>query len=158
MIGEIATTLLLSPKSPITIDDLELFGNLSFTHHVRILNGEKEVAKRWKYIKLALENKWDTRFLQQQIKENIADHYGVMPSNFGVTIKDSRDAIKALSMFKGEYLLDFINTEEICYLYKKVKDPNLVGSLSSHSEVSRAFARYRDIDESMKKELVGLLE
>ena len=113
MIGEIETTLLLSPKSPITIDDLELFGNLSFTHHVRILNGEKDVAKRWKYIKLALENKWDTRFLQQQIKENVADHYGVMPSNFGVTIKDSRDALKALDMFKDEYLLDFINTEEI---------------------------------------------
>lgn len=102
MIGEIETTLLLSPKSPITTDDLESFGNLSFTHHVRILNGEKEVAKRWKYIKLALENRWDTRFLQQQIKNDVADHYGVMPSNFGITIKDSRDAIKALNMFKDE--------------------------------------------------------
>ncbi|MBD5357553.1 MAG: site-specific integrase [Bacteroides sp.] len=43
-------------------------------------------------------------------------------------------------------------------LYKKVKDPNLVGSLSGHSEGSRAFARYRDIDEDMKKELVSLLD
>lgn len=43
-------------------------------------------------------------------------------------------------------------------LYKKVKDPNLVGSLSGHTEGSRAFACYRDIDEDMKKELVGLLE
>ena len=113
MIGEIETTSLLSAKSTITIDDLELFGNLSFTHHIRILNGEKDVDKRWKYIKLSLENKWDTRYLQQQIKDNVADHYGAMPSNFGVTIKDSRDAIKALNMFKDEYLLDFINTEEI---------------------------------------------
>ena len=113
MIGEIETTLLLSSKSTITIDDLELFGNLSFTHHVRILNGEKDVNKRWKYIRLSLENKWDTRYLQQQIKDNAADKYGAMPSNFGVTIKDSRDAIKALNMFKDEYLLDFINTEEI---------------------------------------------
>ena len=113
MIGEIETTLLLSSKSTITIDDLELFGNLSFTHHVRILNGEKDVNKRWKYIRLALENKWDTRYLQQQIKDNAADKYGAMPSNFGVTIKESRDAIKALNMFKDEYLLDFINTEEI---------------------------------------------
>ena len=113
MIGEIETTSLLSAKSTITIDDLELFGNLSFTHHIRILNGEKDVTKRWKYIKLSLENKWDTRYLQQQIKDNVADHYGAMPSNFGVTIKDSRDAIKALNMFKDEYLLDFINTEEI---------------------------------------------
>ena len=113
MIGEIETTSLLSAKSTITIDDLELFSNLSFTHHIRILNGEKDVDKRWKYIKLSLENKWDTRYLQQQIKDNAADRYGAMPSNFGVTIKDSRDAIKALNMFKDEYLLDFINTEEI---------------------------------------------
>ena len=42
-------------------------------------------------------------------------------------------------------------------LYKKVKDPNLVGSLSGHKEGSKAFARYRDIDEDMKKELVNLL-
>ena len=43
-------------------------------------------------------------------------------------------------------------------LYKKVKDPNLVGSLSGHKEGSKAFARYRDIDEDMKKELVSLLD
>ena len=43
-------------------------------------------------------------------------------------------------------------------LYKKVKDPNLIGSLSGHVEGSRAFVRYRDIDEDMKKELVSLLD
>ena len=43
-------------------------------------------------------------------------------------------------------------------IYKKVKDPNLVGSLSGHKEGSKAFARYRDIDEDMKKELIGFLE
>jgi len=43
-------------------------------------------------------------------------------------------------------------------LYKKVKDPNLVGALSGHKEGSRAFARYREIDEEMKTELVKMLE
>jgi len=43
-------------------------------------------------------------------------------------------------------------------LYKQVKDPNLIGSLSGHTEGSKAFARYRTIDEGMKIELVGLLE
>lgn len=43
-------------------------------------------------------------------------------------------------------------------LYKQVKDPNLVGALSGHKEGSRAFARYRDIDEEMKTELVKMLE
>ena len=43
-------------------------------------------------------------------------------------------------------------------LYKKVKDPNLVASMSGHVEGSRAFARYRDIDDDMKKETINLLE
>lgn len=43
-------------------------------------------------------------------------------------------------------------------LYKKVKDPNLIGKLSGHVEGSTAFARYRDIDEDMKIELVSMLD
>lgn len=42
-------------------------------------------------------------------------------------------------------------------LYKQVKDPNLIAKLSGHAEGSRAFARYRDIDEDMRRELVNLL-
>ena len=110
---EINTDSLLPVKSSTTADDLEKFLKLSFSHHIIILAEEKNIEKRWKYISLAIENKWDKRFLKTQIKENVADKYGAMPSNFGVTIKDSRDAIKALNMFKDEYLLDFINTEEI---------------------------------------------
>ena len=43
-------------------------------------------------------------------------------------------------------------------LYKQVKDPNLVGVLSGHKEGSKAFARYREIDEDMKQDLVKMLE
>lgn len=43
-------------------------------------------------------------------------------------------------------------------LYKKVRDPNLVGSLSGHCEGSRAFARYRQIDDDIKRDLIDLLE
>ncbi|KAA6305192.1 Tyrosine recombinase XerC, partial [termite gut metagenome] len=43
-------------------------------------------------------------------------------------------------------------------IYKQVKDPNLVGALSGHKEGSKAFARYRTIDDDMKKELIGMLE
>jgi integrase len=43
-------------------------------------------------------------------------------------------------------------------LYKKVKDPNLVGKLSGHCEGSKAFARYRDIDDDMIKEMTSLLD
>lgn len=43
-------------------------------------------------------------------------------------------------------------------LYKQVQDPNLIASLSGHKEGSKAFARYRDIDEDLKRQTVELLE
>lgn len=43
-------------------------------------------------------------------------------------------------------------------LYKEIKDPNLIAKISGHVENSRAFARYRDIDEEMAKEVIMQLE
>ena len=42
-------------------------------------------------------------------------------------------------------------------LYKKVKDPELVSSMTGHVNGSRAFARYREIDEETKVNLVNLI-
>lgn len=43
-------------------------------------------------------------------------------------------------------------------LYKEVKDPSLIASMSGHKENSRAFNRYRAIDTETKKHLVSLLD
>lgn len=43
-------------------------------------------------------------------------------------------------------------------LYKQVKDPNLVASMSGHASGSVAFARYRTIDDDIKKDLVELIQ
>ena len=42
-------------------------------------------------------------------------------------------------------------------MYKKVKDPDLIASMSGHVEGSKAFARYRTIDDEMKRELVDMI-
>ena len=42
-------------------------------------------------------------------------------------------------------------------LYNKVKDPNIISSMSGHVNGSKAFARYRAIDDDMKRELVDLI-
>jgi site-specific recombinase XerD len=42
-------------------------------------------------------------------------------------------------------------------MYKQVKDPDLIGSMSGHVEGSKAFTRYRAIDDEMKIELVNLI-
>ena len=43
-------------------------------------------------------------------------------------------------------------------LYKKVQDPNMIGKLSGHVEGSKAFARYRTIDDELKQNMVKMLE
>lgn len=43
-------------------------------------------------------------------------------------------------------------------LYRQVKDQNLISSMSGHAEGSRAFARYRAIDDDIKRDVVKLLE
>lgn len=43
-------------------------------------------------------------------------------------------------------------------LYREVQDPNLIAKLSGHTENSKAFTRYRDIDEQMAKEVIMKLE
>ena len=43
-------------------------------------------------------------------------------------------------------------------IYRQVKDPNLVASLTGHAEGSQAFNRYREIDLGMKQDLMKILE
>ena len=62
-----------------------------------------------------------------------------------------------------KYLYEVVTTHTarktfIGNMYKKVKDPDLVSSVSGHKEGSKAFRRYREIDEEMKQELVHLLD
>lgn len=43
-------------------------------------------------------------------------------------------------------------------IYKKVQDPDAIGSMTGHVEGSKAFARYRTIDDDIKKALITALE
>jgi integrase len=43
-------------------------------------------------------------------------------------------------------------------LYDKVQDPNLIGSMTGHVEGSKAFARYRNIDDDIKKKAIHLID
>ncbi|MCI5756941.1 MAG: DUF1016 domain-containing protein [Bacteroidales bacterium] len=47
------------------------------------------------------------------LKSDLYHHQASLPNNFAKAIPDTRKAIQAIEMFKDEYLLDFINVEEI---------------------------------------------
>ena len=46
----------------------------------------------------------------------------------------------------------------VANLYKQVKDPEIVAAMSGHAEGSRAFARYRSIDDEVKREAIKLID
>lgn len=43
-------------------------------------------------------------------------------------------------------------------LYNKVQDPNAIGAMTGHIEGSKAFARYRNIDDNIKKSIISFLD
>lgn len=82
-------------------------------------------------------------------KNNITDQTHVY-----FRVRDGKTDIKAVS----ELSINPSHWSAERQGYKKVKDPNLVASLSGHTDGSRAFARYREIDNEMKRELVKLID
>ena len=92
---------------------LEDFFRVPFSHHVEIYTREKDEEARIYYIHRTAEEHLSVEQLVKLIKEDTFRHCNTMPSNFSKTISDASLARKAVMMFKDEYLLDFINVEQI---------------------------------------------
>ena len=89
------------------------FLSISFSYHMEILSGVKTLEERLFYIHETAQNKWKERQLRESIKRDDFHHRGAMPSNFAATIPDATLARKTLAMFRDEYLLDFVNLDDI---------------------------------------------
>ena len=59
------------------------------------------------------------------MKDDLYHHQGQLPNNFKKTIPDQLQAYRTIMMFKDEYLLDYINTEEL-FVRDKDKDEKLI--------------------------------
>ena len=90
------------------------FLSISFTHHVRILENAKVLEERLFYIRYCYNYKPAADDVRNIIKtKDIYNHQEELPNNFLTTIPDYKQAFHSMQMFKDEYLLDFINVEEI---------------------------------------------
>ncbi|MBR4265240.1 MAG: DUF1016 family protein [Bacteroidales bacterium] len=93
---------------------IEDFFSLPFTHHIRIVEKVKNnLAARYYYIHRAVEEHLQEDRLKQLITEKAFENKDQIPNNFSKTLPDSNFARKAVMMFKDEYLLNFINVEQI---------------------------------------------
>ena len=93
---------------------IEEFFNVPFTHHVRIVESRLHPDDRYYYIRRVAQEKLSVDKLKQLIAEEAHKHdKGSITSNFSQALSSAADARKAVMMFKDEYLLNFINVEEI---------------------------------------------
>ncbi len=90
----------------------EEFLGVSFSHHMEILQKTKDIQEVLFYIHQTVLHKWDKYDLRDRLKENLYAKAGAATNNFLQTMP-VKDARKAVGMFKDEYLLDFINVEEM---------------------------------------------
>ena len=107
---DIFHTLTITNIPEFPVDD---FFKVPFTHHSAIIIGTKDTSARYYYIHRTAEEHLAVKKLRQLIKEDAFHSQGHIPNNFTKTINDSKEARRAIEMFKDEYLLDFINVEEI---------------------------------------------
>ncbi len=92
---------------------LREFLSISFTHHIAILAKAKGYDERVFYMKYADTYKPTVEDLEKAITQGLYHHQDKMPNNFLATIPDYKQAYRAIRMFKDEYLLNFINVEEL---------------------------------------------
>ena len=70
--------------------------------------------------------------MEALIDDDLYSRRGSLPNNFTKTIPDKLQAFRAISMFKDEYLLDFINVEEL-FVRDKDQDERVVEQAIVHN-------------------------
>ena len=89
------------------------FLSIGFSHHTEIISKAKTLEARLFYIHECATRYWSKYTLRDYLKADLYSHRGTLPNNFAQTLPDAKQALKAVCSFKDEYLLDFINVEEL---------------------------------------------
>ena len=89
------------------------FVAIGFSHHVEIIAKAKSLEARLFYIHESATRFWNKYTLRDYLKADLYNHQGMLPNNFATTLSNTKQVLKAVNAFKDEYLLDFINVEEL---------------------------------------------
>lgn len=111
----------------------EAFTSIGFTQHILILTKVKERNERIFYIQRCADQKYNVDQLKRSIREDEYHHQGTLPNNFSQTISSDQRALRAINTFKDEYLLDFINVEELNVRDKEDIDERIVENAIIHN-------------------------
>lgn len=113
--------------------NVEDFFKISFSHHTLILSKVRDYDERLFYIRRAVVEKLNYDGLKKSIEADEYHHQGALPNNFVQTLPASEQAFRAINMFKDEYLLDYINVEELNIRDKQDIDEKVVENAIIHN-------------------------
>lgn len=89
------------------------FFAIGFSHHRTILSMVKDPQERIFYIRRCADQRYSREALKAAIARDEFHHQATLPNNFLTTFSAAEQAFRAVHAFKDEYLLDFINVEEL---------------------------------------------
>lgn len=91
----------------------EEFLSIGFTLHNQILTSAKDFDERLFYIRRCASEHYRVEDLKRSLRSDDYHHQAQMPNNFLSTMPSAQRALRAIETFKDEYLLDFVNVEEL---------------------------------------------
>ena len=109
------------------------FFSIGFTHHRIIFEKVKNKEERYFYIRRCYDQKYTVDGLKVSIARDDYHHQGSLPNNFLQTLPAAEQALRAVSTFKDEYLLDYINVEELNIRDKQDVDERVIENAIIHN-------------------------
>jgi len=112
---------------------IDAFLHIGFTHHRVILGKIKNLDERIFYIDRCAKEHFTVDALKSSLAADDYHHQGNLPNNFVRTLPAGQQALKAIGTFKDEYLLDYINVEELDVREKEDVDEKVVENAIIHN-------------------------
>lgn len=112
---------------------MDAFLHIGFTHHRVILGKVKNLDERFFYIRRCADEHFTVEALKTSLAADDYHHQGNLPNNFVRTLPAGQQALKAIGTLKDEYLLDYINVEELDARDKADVDEKVVENAIIHN-------------------------
>ena len=123
---------------------MDAFLHIGFTHHRVILGKAKSIEERLFYIRRCANEHLTVEALKKSLAADDYHHQGSLSNNFLQTLPASEQALRAINTFKDEYLLDYINVEELGIRDKQDVDERVVENAIIHNVKNFILAFGRD--------------
>lgn len=108
--------------------DLDAFLSIGFTHHYELLLKTSELEERLFYIRRCATEFWSVEKLKYYLNEKLYSKQ-VAANNFSQTIANTDYRKRAMQAFKDEYMLEFINVEDIDEIDERVIENQIIQNI-----------------------------